>query len=136
MSSANVRHVSITIQAAPERVYEYASDPRHLPAWASGLANSIKNIDGQWRADSVLGPITIRFTPRNDLGVLDHDVTLPSGVTVHNPLRVVPHGAASEVVFSVFRQPDVTAARFEDDVRAVTRDLEALKQVIERSATP
>jgi hypothetical protein len=131
MPSASVRHISITIHAAPERVYEYASDPRNLPAWAAGLATGIENVDGQWRADSPLGRISIRFTPRNDLGVLDHDVTLPSGVTVHNPLRVLPNGAVSEVVFSVFRQPDVSDARFEDDTRAVTRDLEALKRVLE-----
>jgi hypothetical protein len=33
---------------------------------------------------------------------LDHDVTLPSGETLSNPMRVVPNGTGSEVVFTLF----------------------------------
>jgi hypothetical protein len=38
---------------------------------------------------------------RNDFGVLDHVVALPSGESVYNPLRVIPDGEASEVVFTL-----------------------------------
>jgi hypothetical protein len=31
--------------------------------------------------------MVLTFVPRNDYGVLDHFVTLPSGETVHNPRR-------------------------------------------------
>ena len=37
----------------------------------------------------------------HDHGVLDHDVTLPSGETVHNPMRVIPDGDGCEVVFTL-----------------------------------
>jgi hypothetical protein len=39
-----------------------------------------------------MGRVTVTFAPRNDFGVLDHDVTLPSGETVYNPLRVISDG--------------------------------------------
>jgi hypothetical protein len=78
-----------------------------------------------------MGRISIRFSERNPHGVLDHDVTLPSGETIHNPMRVVPNATGSEVVFTIFRRAGVTEAQFEADARAVTRDLTALKALLE-----
>jgi hypothetical protein len=44
----------------------------------------------------------VRFVERNRFGVIDHDVTLPTRETVHNPLTVLPNGTGSEVVFTVW----------------------------------
>src|SRR5215471_2808208 len=103
-----VRHISIGIARPPADVYRYASDPEHVPVWASGLARSVRNVNGVWTADSPMGPITIAFAPSNTLGVLDHDITLASGVTVHNAMRVLPNGSGSEVVFSLFQLAGVS----------------------------
>ena len=46
------------------------------------------------------GDLEMRRITRTAFGVLDHEVTLPSGVTVLNPLRVVPDGDGCEVVFT------------------------------------
>lgn len=78
-----------------------------------------------------MGRVSFTFTPRNDLGVLDHTVTLPSGETVLNPMRVLPEGDASEVVFSLRRRPSMTDQEFAADAAAVERDLAALKQLLE-----
>lgn len=126
-----VRHLGIGIQRSPADVYRYASDPEQLPTWASGLARSVRNVDGVWIADAPMGRISIAFAPKNDLGVLDHDVTLPTGAVVHNAMRVLPSGAASEVVFSLFQLPGVSDDEFERDARTVMRDLEALKRALE-----
>jgi hypothetical protein len=125
------RYVAIAIARPPRDVYAFASDPRNLPAWAAGLAGSVRQVDGEWQASSPLGKIRIRMTPPNDLGVLDHDVVLESGVSVRNPLRVMPNGSGSEVVFVLFRRPDMTAEQFEQDARAVERDLATLKALLE-----
>jgi hypothetical protein len=126
-----VRHVSVGILRSPADVYRYAADPEQLPTWASGLAQAVRHVDGAWVADSAMGRISIAFAPHNDLGVLDHDVTLPTGAVVHNAMRVLPNGAASEVVFSLFQLPGMSDAEFERDARTVLRDLEALKRAIE-----
>jgi hypothetical protein len=126
-----VRHVSVAIARPPSEVYRFAADPEHLPIWASGLASSVRRVDGAWVADSPLGQIAIAFAPRNELGVLDHDVTLPTGATVHNAMRVLPNGAGSEVVFSVFQLAAVSDEQFERDASWVLRDLEALKRALE-----
>jgi hypothetical protein len=112
------RHVSIAIDRSPADVYAFVVEPHNLPRWAAGLDR--------------LGDILLRFTDRNTLGVLDHVVTLPSGESALNPLRVLSNGDGSEVVFSLFRLPGLTAEAFEADVAAVARDLERLRSLLEQ----
>ena len=78
-----------------------------------------------------MGRIAIRFGARNDLGVLDHDVTLPGGEVVHNPMRVVPNGDGSEVTFWLFRRDGMTDGDFEADATLVRADLHRLKALLE-----
>ena len=126
------RHISIRIAASAAAVYAYASDPAHLPAWARGLGGSIEEIDGQWVADSSpMGRVVVAFAPRNELGVLDHDVTLPSGETVYNPVRVIADGSACDVVFTLRRRPGVSDADFQRDADMVAADLTRLKELTE-----
>ncbi|MER7535661.1 SRPBCC family protein [Streptomyces sp. NPDC097704] len=126
------RHVSISIDRSVADVYAYASDPVNLPAWAHGLGKTIEKVGDEWVADSSpLGRVTVSFVPRNDLGVLDHDVTLPSGQTFHNPVRVIATETGSEVVFTLLRQPGVSDAAFERDADTVAADLARLKGLLE-----
>ena len=126
------RHVSVAIARPPAEVAAYAGDPAHLPEWAAGLASGVRpGEDGAWITDSPMGEVTVRFAAANDLGVLDHDVTLPDGATVHNPLRVLPNGDGSEVVFTVFRRDLMDEDAFEADATAVRADLERLKGILE-----
>ncbi len=55
----------------------------------------------------------------------------PSGVTIHNPMRVMANGEGSEVVFSLFHLPGVSDAKFAEDATWVMKDLETLKRVLE-----
>lgn len=121
-------HVSRVIAASPERVYAYASDVSNLPAWAAGLARADVTRDGDdLLVDSPMGRVRVRFVPTNRLGVLDHDVTLPSGTVVTNPLRVVAHPDGAEVIFTV-RQVELSDEEFERDIRMVEADLDRLAQ--------
>ena len=74
------------------------------------------------------------FTGPVELGVLDHDVTLPDGTVVHNPLRVLANGRGSEVVFTLFRRPGTSDADFTADVEAVGRDLDRLAALLDELA--
>ena len=125
------RHLSPVIEAAPESVYAFASVPENLPQWAAGLAGADVRRDGDLlRVDSPMGEVTVLFVPSNDFGVLDHDVTLPSGAVVRNPLRVLAHPDGSEVVFTL-RQLDMSDDDFERDAAMVEADLARLKAVVE-----
>jgi uncharacterized protein YndB with AHSA1/START domain len=125
------RHISVSINVPPGVVYDFVADPRNLPRWAAGLSGSIEAVDGEWLAESPLGRVKVQFAEGNAFGVLDHDVTLESGVTVHNPMRVLANNDGSEVVFTLFRRPEMDGDAFEADAHAVARDLQALRRLLE-----
>ncbi|MFJ4688778.1 SRPBCC family protein [Streptomyces sp. NPDC088789] len=127
-------HLSTRIDRPVQDVYDYASVPSHLPEWAAGLGRTVEHRDGRWFADSPMGRVEVVFAPRNEFGVLDHDVTLPSGETVHNPVRVIADGAGCEVVFTLRRRPGMSDEEFRRDADTVTADLATLKELVERGA--
>ncbi|MGB3257428.1 MAG: SRPBCC family protein [Ornithinimicrobium sp.] len=127
------RHLSCVIRVGPKAVYAFASDPDNLPAWSAGLAHSeVTRHDDVLSVDSPMGRVVVRFLPRNDFGILDHDVTLPSGATITNPFRVLAHPDGSEVLFTV-RQIEMTDDEFERDCTTVLEDLTRLKTLVEAS---
>jgi len=127
-----VRHISASIDRPPDEVYAFASNPENLPKWATGLSGSIKNVHGEWIADSPMGKVKIRFAEANTFGVLDHEVVLESGVRIRNPMRVVPRGNGSEIIFTLFRQPDMSDEKFSEDAKWVEKDLMRLKGLLEQ----
>jgi hypothetical protein len=132
LSGATSRHVSVRIGRSAAEVYEYARQPANLPAWAAGLGGDVAQVGGQWIVDSPMGRVAVAFVPRNDFGVLDHTVTLPTGEAVYNPMRIIPDGDGCEAVFTVRRQRGMSDADFQRDADAVSADLRTLKQVLER----
>ena len=125
------RVVSAPSTATAEAVYEFAHRMENLPRWAAGLVTSIAHEDGTWFTDTPGGRIRIAMAPRNAFGVLDHDVTMPDGVTTHNAMRVTPVGDGSLLTFVVLRMPEATDAEFERDCRLVTQDLETMATLVE-----
>ena len=99
-----------------------------------GGTRAVDFIDGEWVVDSPLGRVVVGFVEPNDLGVVDHDVTLPSGETVTNPMRVMPNGDSCDVVFTIHRRGMDDAQLLADaDADAVTRDLATLRSLLERA---
>lgn len=125
------RNISVRIGRPVEVVYDFASNPENLPKWASGLGKSITKITGGWRVETPQGPLKIRFTERNNFGVLDHYVMPESGPEIYCPMRVVANGAGSEIIFTLFRLPGMPEEKFAADADWVRRDLNRLKTLLE-----
>ncbi len=124
-------HVSRVIAAEPDAVYDFASDVENLPLWAAGLAQSEVVRDGDTLVvESPMGRVQVRFVEKNAFRILDHDVTLPSGTVVTNPVRVLAHPDGAEIVFTV-RQIELDDAGFERDIAAVDADLDRLADLLE-----
>ena len=129
---ARSRLISIGIGRPASTVYDFAADPLNLPRWAAGLAGSTVERDGdRWFTDAPMGRVTFTFALRNDFGVLDHDVTLPTGETVHNPMRVIRDGDGCEVVFTLRQRPGMSDEDFQRDADSVALDLATLKSLVE-----
>jgi len=126
-----VRHLSVTIDANPERVYAFTAEPHNIPKWAAGLGRAIRQQRGRWIVDTPEGEAGVEFAPKNALGVLDHTVTLADGRKVYLPIRVVANGEAAEIVFTLFQTPRMSDAEFERDAGMVAADLRTLKRVVE-----
>lgn len=127
------RTFSVTINHDWQALYERIWRPEFFPQWASGLADSgLREDGGHWVAEGPEGPVRIRFTGHNPYGVMDHQVDLGDGATVHVPMRVVRNGDGAEVMLTLYRQPDMDDERFAADIRWINRDLKALKALIER----
>lgn len=108
----------------------FLADHRNLPKWAAGLSSGISEHNGVVISESPMGKVQVRFAPGSELGIFDHDVTLPDGKTIHNPLRVLKNDSGSEVVFTLYRQPGVTDAAYEEDAARIAKDLESLSTAL------
>ncbi|MGZ4454341.1 MAG: SRPBCC family protein [Nocardioides sp.] len=133
MGHPRSRHVSVWISRPAAEVYAFAARPENLSQWAGGLAGAVVEWTGSaWATDSPMGAITFTFAPPNELGVLDHDVRLPSGDVVSNPLRVLAYGDASELVFTLRQLPGMSDEDFDRDAAMVAVDLNRLKELLKR----
>jgi hypothetical protein len=125
-----VKHISVSINKPAADVYQFASNPENFPKWVL-FVKTITRQGDHWLAESALGNIRVKFTPRNDFGIIDHLVTLPTGETVSNPMRVIDNNKGCEFIFTLFRRPGVTDNDFDEDVKSVSKDLQKLKEVME-----
>ena len=125
------RHLSETIERSATDVYEFVSDPANIPRWAQGLGTTVENVDGRWLLGTGSERAGVAFAKRNTFGVVDHEVTLPSGEVVYVPMRVIPNGDGCDVVLTVRRQADMTDADFDRDSGLVQADLTRLKRVLQ-----
>lgn len=125
------RTLSVSIRCSPGKVYEFVTNPENLPKWAQGLGQSVRKQSPDWMLDTPQGPMKIRFADQNRFGVMGHTVTTPSGVEVYVPMRVLSNGSGSEVIFTLFRLPDMSDEKYAEDMRLVERDLRALRDILE-----
>ncbi|AUN41066.1 polyketide cyclase [Tsukamurella tyrosinosolvens] len=123
------RHISVVIPRPAAEVYAFARDPENLVRWAAGLATGVRVDGDDLLTDSPMGEVRVRFAAANPFGVLDHDVTLPDGTVVNNPLRVLVHPDGAEVLFTV-RRLGASDADFDRDCATVLADLERLRSVM------
>ncbi|HTL48982.1 MAG TPA: SRPBCC family protein [Verrucomicrobiae bacterium] len=123
--------LSVAIRCNAARVYDFVSNPENLPQWAPAFCLSVKRLDGHWLIETPQGPLKLQFAPKNDLGVLDHYITPPSGAEIFVPMRVVPNESGSEMLFTLFQRPGMSYEDYRSDLELVERDLATLKQVLE-----
>ena len=91
-----------------------------------------KKVNDEWIAEAPMGRVKVNYAEKNKFGILDHDVTLSSGAKIFNPMRVFPNNDGSEVVFTLYRRPEMTDQNFVEDAESVARDLKKLAILLEK----
>jgi len=125
------RTITVRIHRPFNTVFEFLADPANWNQWAFGLGKNIRQSKDGWIADSDGGIARIRFTPRNNFGVVDHTVLRSSGQRVYVPMRLIVNGSGCELLFTLFREPAMSDAQFDSDAGFVQRDLDRLKRLME-----
>ena len=125
------RTISVFIAAPPARVYAFASDPGKLPLWVPSFCKSVELVGSEWVVQSPAGRAVFTFVHPNELGVLDHTVELPSGFKLVNPMRVIPNGDGSEILFTLFQHEGMSDQQFQEDAAQVLSDLHSLRRLLE-----
>jgi hypothetical protein len=134
MTILPTEQISIAIARPYAVVYGFLAKPANFALWAAGLADTLHQDEtGAWRASGPSGEVILRFTPENAFGICDHTVVLPDGGQVYVPMRVVANADGAEVLFTLFRQPDMSDAVFARDIAWVRRDLAALRGILEEA---
>lgn len=128
------KNISITIRKPINTVYPFVAEPENFPLWAHGLGSSIELVDNEWVAQTPNGPVTITFSVRNAFGVADHHVRLQNGFEVYVPMRVIANGECSDIIITLFHQPDMSFEQFNHDIGLVEDDLTTLKNLLEKDA--
>ncbi|APO67976.1 SRPBCC family protein [Rhizobium mongolense] len=131
MSTLPAKIVHCSINRYWKEVYDFAGKPENMSLWASGLASGLEPQGSDWIAHGPLGTVRVSFVPHNEFGVIDHTVTIESGLRVYNALRIVPNGDGCEVMFTLLKQPGMTDDQFAADAAHVQKDLGALKSLME-----
>ena len=126
--------MSVTIHRPADHVYSYVADLGNLPRWS--FFESATQVDGVWRVGTPRGELTLTLAPDNDLGVLDHHVETTDGRTIYIPMRVISNGGDSVVLFTVFRQPEMTDEAYAADIAQVETDLAKLKSLLDSQSRP
>lgn len=123
--------ISISIDRNWREIYEAIWQPNDFPKWASGLSNSPLTKEGKvWRAEGPEGPIAIKFTDHNEFGIMDHYVDVGLGTEIYVPMRIIQNRDGAVVLFTLFRQPGMSDAKFDADAAWVERDLLSLKSLV------
>lgn len=137
MATMPSRTLSVRIERNRDSAYAFLAEPTNFPRWASGLCSAIQPLDDAlWLAQTPQGPLRVRFSPRNDFGVLDHEVLPPEAPPIHIPLRLIGNGDGCELQLTLLRQPEMDDATFERDAQWVQRDLGAIKALLELEELP
>jgi carbon monoxide dehydrogenase subunit G len=131
MSIQRAAVVHISILAAPQSVVAFLTDMENWKTWAPWVRSVTRQSEGSWSLDTTDGAMTVQFVEPNSFGILDHRVTLASGMTVHNAMRVVPNGSGSELEMLVMQSPEMSTEQFDRDLQAVTDDFARLKTAAE-----
>lgn len=125
------RHLSVSINRDFDTSYDFLCLPENFPKWASGLAGALRRLGNDWVTHTAKGPLKVRFSERNSLGVLDHWVFPQAGLEIYVPLRLVVNGTGCELILTLFRQPDMSDEQYAADAEWVMRDLASAKRLLE-----
>jgi hypothetical protein len=124
--------IEIRVAKPMAEVYRYLATPENYPRWAAVDEATFAQVGPlEWSALTDFGPRTVRFSPPNDEGILDHAVYAAGEEPVMMPLRLTPDGDGTRVTFIFYRRPGMTDEQLVSALEWIRTDFEVLKVLLE-----
>jgi hypothetical protein len=123
--------VTTVLPASRQRVFEYMSDIRNLPEWATEFARELREEDGEFRVVNNLGEFVFEIRADERTGVIDMYAGPSRDELAVFPTRVValPDGRAS-YSFTMFQAPGMPDELFESQHASLKREFENLEAIL------
>lgn len=122
---------SVTIQAPPDKVFDFVANPANLPLWSRSFCLSVSQRQGQWWVETPQGDLPIRIATHRQLRIADQFISPAPGVEFLIPTRVVPNGAGSEFILTLFQPDDLSEEQYQDEVALIEQELQYLREILE-----
>lgn len=119
-----------SIGAEPTKVFDYLSDPTHIPSWAPAFASAVVHDHGDvWRIKTRAGEgrATVRVSRAH--GVVD--IVDPEAPARGLFARVIPSPAGSELIFSLSFPRGTEPAQIEAQMETINEELASVRRYVE-----
>ena len=122
--------VTTVLPVSQERVFEYMSDIRNLPEWATEFARELREEDGEYRVVNNLGEFVFEIRADERTGVIDMYAGPSQEQLAVFPTRAVrlPDGRTS-YSFTMFQGP-CRDELFESQHASLKREFENIEAIL------
>ncbi len=123
--------VTTVLPVSRERVFEYMSDIRNLPEWATEFARELREEDGEYKVVNNLGEFVFEIRADERTGVIDMYAGQSREQLAVFPTRAValPDGRTS-YSFTMFQAPGMPDELFESQHASLKREFENIEAIL------
>jgi hypothetical protein len=123
--------VTTVLPVSRQRVFDYMSDIRNLPEWATEFARELREEDGEYRVVNNLGEFVFEIRADARTGVIDMYAGPSREELAVFPTRAValPDGRTS-YSFTMFQAPGMPDELFESQYASLRREFENLESIL------
>jgi hypothetical protein len=123
--------VTTVLPVPRQRVFEYMSDIRNLPEWATEFARELREQDGEYRVVNNLGEFVFEMRADERTGVIDMYAGPSRDELTVFPTRAValPDGRTS-YSFTMFQAPGMPDELFESQHASLKREFENIEAIL------
>jgi hypothetical protein len=122
--------VTTVLPVPRERVFEYMSDIRNLPEWATEFARELREEDGRFTVVNNLGEFVFEIRADEVTGVIDMFAgPSPDELAVFPTRAVALPGGATSYSFTMFQGPGMPDELFEAQHASLKREFENLEAI-------
>ena len=123
--------VTTVLPVSRQRVFDYMSDVRNLPEWATEFARELREEDGEYKVVNGLGEFVFEIRADEESGVIDMYAGPTREEMAVFPTRAVslPDGRTS-YSFTMFQLPGMPDDLFEAQHASLRREIDNLERIL------